>query len=30
MSYVYDLTDSETETKEEFWLFIMNLTSKES
>ena len=30
MSYVYDLTDSKTKTKEESWLKIMNLKSKES
>ena len=28
MSYVYDLTNTKTETKEEIWLKIMNLKSK--
>ena len=30
MSYVYDLTDTKTETKEEIWLYNMNLESKVS
>ena len=29
-SYVYDLTDTKTETKEEIWFKIMNLESKAS
>ena len=29
-SYVYDLTDTKTETKEEIWLSITNLESKAS
>ena len=30
MFYVYDLTDSKTEPKEEIWLKITNLESKAS